>query len=90
MHIVQAAPAAYEQRLFFSHCWLCEVFPSVRFTAQASLMQTGKPTCGNMRLTNYSIHTAPRRAAIAALISLPAKQPASKQVSRPACTRAVN
>lgn len=52
--------------------WLCEVFPSVRFTAQASLMQTGKPTCGNMRLTNYSIHTAPRRAAIAALIRLPA------------------
>lgn len=53
--------------------WLCEVFPSVRFTAQASLMQTGKPTCGNMRLTNYSIHAAPHRAAIAALISLPAK-----------------
>lgn len=70
--------------------WLCEVFPSVRFTAQASLMQTGKPTCGNMRLTNYSIHSAPRRAAIAALIRLPARQSASKQVSRPACTRAVN
>lgn len=65
--------------------WLCEVFPSVRFSAQASLMQTGKPTCGNMRLTNYSIHTAPRRAAIAALISLPASQAVSEQASLEAC-----
>lgn len=65
--------------------WLCEVFPSVRFTAQASLMQTGKPTCGNMRLTNYSIHSAQRRAAIAALISLPASQAASEQASLEAC-----
>lgn len=87
MHIVQAAPAAYEQRLFFSHCWLCEVFPSVRFTAQASLMQTGKPTCGNMRLTNYSIHAAQHRTAPRSNCSpnQPASQAVSEQASLEAC-----
>lgn len=67
--------------------WLCEVFPSVRFTAQASLMQTGKPTCGNMRLTNYSIHTAQHRTAPRSNCSpnQPASQAVSEQASLEAC-----
>lgn len=67
--------------------WLCEVFPSVRFTAQASLMQTGKPTCGNMRLTNYSIHAAPHRATPRSNCSpnQPASQAVSEQASLEAC-----